>query len=114
MPVQVLLRPGLRVETRVRYPGRRCSGEKVRDLDVILREGALWVLAVDHECADQLALEEERKREDLREALGLDQRVIADAPGRHVQDDVLARRAKLRPHLVDRKALSGRVALRKS
>src|SRR5438034_10554240 len=114
MPAQVLLRDGLPIETRVSYPDRRRRGEEVRDLDVVGLERALRILAVDRERADQLAFEEERKREHLREAFRLDQGVITDALGGHVEDHVLAGGAKLRAYFVNGETLLGRVALGKA
>ena len=68
------------------------------------------MFAVDDEYARQLLLEEQRYGKELGEALRLDQRVVADAARRHVQDDVLAGSADLRTHLVDREPLPRHVA----
>src|SRR2546423_5250449 len=110
MAMQILLGDSFRIEARVGDPDGGRGGEQVRDLDVVGLEGALQILAVDHERADELLFEEERKREQLREAFRLDQLMIADAAGRDVEHDVLARGAKLRAYFIHRQTLLGRVA----
>ena len=80
------------------------------ELDIVRLEHTLRMFAVDDEYARQLLLEEQRYGKELGEALRLDQRVVADAARRHVQDDVLAGGTDLRTHLVDREPLPRHVA----
>src|SRR2546429_5700067 len=80
------------------------------ELDVVRLECAVRILAVNDKHPRQLLLEEEGYGEQLGEALRLDQRVVADAARRHIEDDMFAGGADLRPHLVHWEALPRGIA----